>query len=330
MKHVKIYGTIGPACRDKEILKRMFQEGMDGVRLNLSHTSLEEASPLIESFHNAARECGLNAELLIDMQGPELRIGDMNAPFSLITGDLIGIEDIPFPEDVKAVLRDGDPGQEILLDDGKILLRTEFLPDPHDIRLRVVRGGLLESRKSAALPGCTFRTPAMTENDRTQIKRAKEYGVTAVMQPFVRSREDLIEVRDALGHSGCNDIRLLAKIENRDGIDRLKELIPHCDEIVIARGDLGNAMELWELPAAQKYISSVCREAGRDFMVVTQMLDSMIHRQVPTRAEVSDIFNAVLDGASSVMVTGETASGEYPVLAMRYLCRTVQEAESFR
>ena len=330
MKHVKIYGTIGPACRYKEILKRMFQEGMDGVRLNLSHTSLEEASPLIESFHSAARECGLNAELLIDMQGPELRIGDMNAPFSLITGDLIGIEDIPFPEDVKAVLRDGDPGQEILLDDGKILLRTEFLPDPHDIRLRVVRGGLLESRKSAALPGCTFRTPAMTENDRTQIKRAKEYGVTAVMQPFVRSREDLIEVRDALGHSGCNDIRLLAKIENRDGIDRLKELIPHCDEIVIARGDLGNAMELWELPAAQKYISSVCREAGRDFMVVTQMLDSMIHRQVPTRAEVSDIFNAVLDGASSVMVTGETASGEYPVLAMCYLCRTVREAESFR
>ena len=330
MKHVKIYGTIGPACKDKEILKRMFQEGMDGVRLNLSHTSLEEASPLIESFHSAARECGLNAELLIDMQGPELRIGDMNAPFSLITGDLIGIEDIPFPEDVKAVLRDGDPGQEILLDDGKILLRTEFPSQPHGIKLRVVRGGLLESRKSVALPGCTFHTPAMTENDRNQIKRARAYGVTAVMQPFVRSREDLIEVRDVLERSGCKDVRLLAKIENRDGIDKLKELIPHCDEIVIARGDLGNAMELWELPAAQKYISSVCREAGRDFMVVTQMLDSMIHRQVPTRAEVSDIFNAVLDGASSVMVTGETASGEYPVLAMRYLCRTVREAESFR
>lgn len=330
MKHVKIYGTIGPACRDKEILKRMFQEGMDGVRLNLSHTSLEEASSLIESFHSAARECGLNAELLIDMQGPELRIGDMNAPFSLITGNLIGIEDIPFPEDVKAVLRDGDPGQEILLDDGKILLRTEFPSQPHGIKLRVVRGGLLESRKSVALPGCTFHTPAMTENDRNQIKRARAYGVTAVMQPFVRSREDLIEVRDVLERSGCKDVRLLAKIENRDGIDKLKELIPHCDEIVIARGDLGNAMELWELPAAQKYISSVCREAGRDFMVVTQMLDSMIHRQVPTRAEVSDIFNAVLDGASSVMVTGETASGEYPVLAMRYLCRTVREAESFR
>ena len=195
--------------------------------------------------------------------------------------------------------------------------------------LRVVRGGLLESKKSVALPGRSFQTAAMTENDREQIKRAKEYGVTAVMQPFVRSREDLIEVRSALDGSGCGNIRLLAKIENRDGVKRLRELIPHCDEIVVARGDLGNAMDLWELPAVQKQISAICRETGRDFMVVTQMLDSMIHRQVPTRAEVSDIFNAVADGASSVMVTGETARGDYPVLAIRYLYRTVREAEKF-
>ncbi|MBQ1406957.1 MAG: pyruvate kinase, partial [Eubacterium sp.] len=149
-------------------------------------------------------------------------------------------------------------------------------------------------------------------------------------QPFVRSKEDLIEVRDALDASGCGDIRLIAKIENRAGIDRLEELIPHCDEIVIARGDLGNAMDLWELPAAQKYISAVCRESGRDFMVVTQMLESMKHRQVPTRAEVSDIFNAVADGASSVMVTGETATGEYPALVIRYLYQTVRRAEAYR
>jgi pyruvate kinase len=170
----------------------------------------------------------------------------------------------------------------------------------------------------------------MTDNDRDQIRRAKEYGVTAVMQPFVRSKDDLIEVRKALDEAGCGDIRLLAKIENNDGINKLEELIPHCDEIVIARGDLGNAMDLWELPAAQKHISAACREAGRDFMVVTQMLDSMMHRQVPTRAEVSDIFNAVADGASSVMVTGETAAGDYPVLAIRYLYRTVREAEKYR
>jgi pyruvate kinase len=168
----------------------------------------------------------------------------------------------------------------------------------------------------------------MTENDREQLRRAKEYGVTAVMQPFVRSKDDIIAVRAALSEAGCENIRLLAKVENRDGVRNLPELIPYCDEIVIARGDLGNAMDgLWELPAVQKHIAAVCREEGRDFMVVTQMLDSMTHRQVPTRAEVSDIFNAVLDGASSVMVTGETAAGDYPALAIRYLSRTAREAE---
>ena len=329
MGKVRIYGTIGPACNDKEILKQMFHEGMNGVRLNLSHTSLEEASALIESLHSAARECGISPELLIDMQGPELRIGYLKTAIMLTEGEPIDIEDIPFPAAVKKVLAEAAPGQEVLLDDGKILLKTGLSLHQRGIMLHVVRGGLLESRKSVALPGHDFQIPAMTENDRDQLKRAKEYGVTAVMQPFVRSREDLIEVRSALDRSGCRNVRLLAKIENRDGINRLRELIPYCDEIVIARGDLGNSMNLWELPAVQKRISAACREAGRDFMVVTQMLDSMMHRQVPTRAEVSDIFHAVVDGASSVMVTGETAAGDHPALAIRYLYRTVREAEKF-
>ena len=145
----------------------------------------------------------------------------------------------------------------------------------------------------------------------------------------MRSGADLVEVRQALIKAGCGGVRLLAKIENAEGLASLESIIPHCDEIVIARGDLGNAMPLWELPAAQKRIAKACREAGRDFMVVTQMLDSMTHRAVPTRAEVSDIFNAVLDGASSVMVMGETASGEYPVEAVRYLARTAREAEKY-
>lgn len=326
---VKIYGTIGPACKDAEIMRQMFQEGMDGVRLNLSHTSLEKAAKLIENCHKAASACGISPELLIDMQGPELRIGAMDTPLRLTEGELIGIGDIPFPEAVRNALKEKGPGQDILLDDGKILLTIVREAQGKDACLRVVRGGDLESRKSVALPGVVIRTPAMTENDKEQIRRAKSFGVTAVMQPFVRSREDLIEVRNALDQAGCEDIRLFAKIENKDGISRLRELIPHCDEIVIARGDLGNAMDLWELPAAQKHISAVCRGAGRDFMVVTQMLDSMMHRQVPTRAEVSDVFNAVADGASSVMVTGETAAGEYPVQVIRYLNKTVREAEAF-
>jgi len=329
MGKVRIYGTIGPACRDAETMKQMFREGMDGARLNLSHASLAEASDLIKSFHGAARECGISPELLIDMQGPELRIGSLPSPVRLNDGELISGEDIPFPDAVLSELERRGPGQDVLLDDGKILLRSERAAGGGGTHLRVIRGGRLESRKSAALPGCDIHTPAMTEKDREEVKRAGEFGVTAVMQPFVRSREDLIEVRRALDSAGCEDIRLLAKIENKDGINRIGELIPHCDEIVIARGDLGNAMELWELPAAQKRISALCRGAGRDFMVVTQMLDSMMHRKVPTRAEVSDIFNAVLDGAASVMITGETAAGEYPSDAMRYLCRTVREAEAF-
>ena len=330
MGKVKIYGTIGPACKDTDTLRQMFQEGMSGVRLNLSHTTLDDAAELIESCQKAACDCGVTPELLIDMQGPELRIGRLKEPLLLTEGKLIEAADIPFPAAVKDLLEGDAVGQEILLDDGKILLKAE----PEGIfginALRIIRGGVLESRKSVALPGCNFTVPAMTESDRDQLKSAKEYGVTAVMQPFVRSKEDLIEVREALEREGCEDIRLLAKIENRDGIDRLEELIPHCDEIVIARGDLGNSMELWELPAAQKRISAACRRRGCDFMVVTQMLESMTHRQVPTRAEVSDIFNAVIDGAASVMVTGETAKGEYPVQVMHYLCRTVLEAEAFR
>ena len=324
MKKVVIYGTLGPACRDVRTLGKMFQAGMDGIRLNLSHTTLEEAKPLLDTFYEAAAASGVKPELLIDMQGPELRIGKLETPMHLEPGILIGWDILPFPEKVQNALSEAEIGQEILLDDGRLLLRIEAAE-----RLRVVRGGILDSRKSVALPGLAIYTPAMTEADRENIRQAGAFGVTAVMQPFVRGREDLEEVRSALNDSGAANIRLFAKIENQQGIQKLNELIPGCDEIVIARGDLGNAIPLWELPAAQKKIAVACREAGRDFMVVTQMLDSMTHRAVPTRAEVSDIFNAVLDGAASVMVTGETAVGEYPVETIRYLVKTTRAAEAF-
>ena len=320
MKKVMIYGTLGPACSDPETLKAMFREGMNGIRLNLSHSTLGEAADWVDAYQNAARACGRAPALLIDMQGPELRIGDLPSPLSLAEGSLAEADAIPFPDAVRERLADG---REILLDDGKLLLQAE------NGRLRVLRGGLLDSRKSVALPGCSVPTPAMTETDRLNLRCAKEFGVTGVMQPFVRSKADLTEVKAAMDAAGLSGVRLLAKIENRAGMKKLNELIPYCDEIVVARGDLGNAIPLWELPAAQKRIAAVCREKGRDFMVVTQMLDSMTHRPVPTRAEVSDIFNAVLDGASSVMLTGETAAGDCPALAIRYLARTVREAEAY-
>lgn len=325
MKHVNVYGTLGPACREPDTLKQMISEGLDGMRLNLSHAALEDASDLIEAYRNAAAGCGKKPQLLIDLQGPELRIGRLKEPVCLNTGETVWIDAIPFPDAVLSVLRDCLPGQEILLDDGKLLLKTG-----ESGRLLVTRGGILESRKSVALVGRSFDTPAMTETDRRHIRLASAFGVTGVMQPFVRGKKDLIEVRSAMDRAGGREIRLFAKIESTEGIDALSELIPYCDEIVIARGDLGNAVPLWELPAVQKRIAAACRAAGRDFTVVTQMLDSMIRRPVPTRAEVCDIFNAVLDGAASVMLTGETATGAYPVAAIRYLVQTVRAAEAYR
>ena len=165
--------------------------------------------------------------------------------------------------------------------------------------------------------------------DLANIADARMFGVTGIMQPFVRSRDDLITVRRALSKAGCSNIRLFAKIENLDGVRKIDELLPWADEIVIARGDLGNAGPLWTLPAVQKDLAEKCRHFGTPFMVVTQMLASMEKNPVPTRAEVSDIFNAVLDGASSVMVTGETAVGQYPVEVIDFLARTVREAQKY-
>lgn len=323
---VEIYGTLGPACRAQETLTAMFRAGMTGLRLNLSHTGLAAAEEVLAQVREAAERCGVRPRLLIDMQGPELRVGILPASLPLEAGAqvLLG-EDIPLPPEVPPLLT---PGQEVLLDDGKLLLRV-LEPREGGALAAVERGGLLRSRKSLALPGRDLRLPAMTAMDRANLLLAKDCGVTGVMQPFVRSREDLEEVRQALDAAGGQDIRLFAKIESLEGTVNLEKLLPAADEIVIARGDLGNTGPLWKLPALQKSISAACRHEKKPFMVVTQMLASMEQNPVPTRAEISDIFNAVLDGASSVMVTGETAVGKYPVEVIRYLANTVREAEEY-
>ncbi len=319
-----IYGTLGPRCADTDTLCAMLEAGMSGMRLNLSHSSLRDAAGEIESLHRAAAKCGVKVQLLIDMQGPELRIGALGAPLSLPAGTEIpfGEGGIPVPSMVLPCLT---PGQEILLDDGRLLLAVVTAGKSRALA-RVLRGGTLTGHKSIALPGSSLHPPTLTEMDLENIALAPGYGVTGLMQPFVRDRADLQAVRAALDAAGGRDMRLFAKIESREGVENLDTLIPACDEIVIARGDLGNAMPLWELPRVQKQIASRCREAGRAFMVVTQMLYTMEHSAVPTRAEVSDIFNAVCDGAASVMLTGETAVGDYPVEAIRYLANTAREA----
>lgn len=324
---LEIYGTLGPACSDKETLKAMFQEGMNGVRLNLSHTGLEQAADQIETLSMAASELGVKARLLIDMQGPELRVGQMEQPVELEAGQIVclGKGGIPVPNICLPYIK---KGQEILLNDGKLLLEAEEEGEGF-VTACVKLGGILKGRKSIALPGTEIHPPALTDSDRENLRLAPQFGVTAVMQPFVRGADDLRELRAELKKAGGENIRIFAKIENMEGIKALDSIMSEADLIVIARGDLGNALPLWELPALQKDISRACLKKGKPFMVVTQMLASMEHSPVPTRAEVSDIFNAVADGASSIMVTGETAVGEYPVRVIEYMSKTAREAERY-
>ena len=378
---VKIYGTLGPACQDEKILTEMFALGMTGMRLNLSHVTLAESGELIGKMKWAAESCGVKPQLLIDLQGPELRTGAVAEPILLKNEEIVEIcaaadwktenerndrcgdmdlirsatdqkdqkvvefleknsrEELTETADKKKNSESSPvqnrtsaqrmsarielpditipyliPGQEILLDDGKIHLKVvenseNIKPGSGEKRryfAKVLWGGLLKSRKSAAFSGAKINSPTLTKADLENIRLAKEMGVTGVMQPFVRGREDLECVKNALQEAGADD------------------------EIVIARGDLGNAVHLWDLPSVQREISQKCQATGKPFMVVTQMLASMERNPVPTRAEVNDIFHAVLDGASSVMVTGETAAGDYPVEVIRYLVNTVRSAELVR
>ena len=317
----EIYGTLGPACSRSDILKDMLLLGMTGVRLNLSHMSLAEAEPMLTALRCAEAESGRSCSLLIDMQGPELRIGRLKSSVTLAEGERIDLPSLSFPDFLYEKIR---PGQEILLDDGRLLLLAETKK-----AVVVKRGGILSGRKSIALPETCIHLPPLTAEDLENIAHAVQFGVTGVMQPFVRSAADLQQVRKALETAGAGSVRLFAKIEDMNGVSCLPDLLETADEIVIARGDLGNTIPLWKLPAVQKQISAASRAAGKPFMVVTQMLSSMEQNPVPTRAEVSDIFNAVLDGAASVMVTGETAAGKYPRETIRYLANTAAEAEAF-
>lgn len=296
MIFLEFYGTIGPACAQLETLQRMVEAGMTGIRMNLSHGPLSAHKDWLDIIHAVGIP-----QLLIDLQGPELRIGTLPQPLVL------------------------EPGQNLLLDDGRLLVQVAEA-DGAALQCTVVRGGTLQSRKSLAAPGLTVASPTLTEEDLQNLQLAGACGVTGVMLPFVRGAEDIRTLRRALEQAGAGQIRIFAKIESLAGVQALPEFLPLVDEVVIARGDLGNAMPLWELPRCQKQLSAVCRSAGVPFMVVTQMLDSMCSRAVPTRAEVSDIYNAVADGASSVMLTGETAAGQYPVEAMEYLVRTARTA----
>lgn len=320
---MRYYATLGPSCCDTAALAALLRRGVTGFRLNLSHTSLSARRDWIDALHTAEQETGLRAQLMIDLRGPEVRIGDMPTPLPLAEGAAVTLgADIPVDSDVLDALRSG---MTVLLDDGAMALSVV-----DGGVCRVTRGGILTGHKSLTLEGVDLRRPALCEADLADLSQAAALGVNAVMQPFVRSGDDLYMVRQTMAANGLAGAELFAKVENRPGLDALPDWLALCDVVTIARGDLGSSLPLEQLPAAQKHIAALCRSRGKPFLVVTQLLHSMIDHPSPTRAEVLDIYNAVLDGADCLMLTGETAQGRYPLESADWLIRVAQEAEKAR
>ncbi len=320
---MRYYATLGPACCEVSALRALLRRGITGFRLNLSHTPLAARRDWIAALHDAERQTGLSASLMIDLRGPEVRIGALPAPLPLAEGDTVTLgADIPVEADVLAALR---PGMTVLLDDGAMALTVL-----DGGVCRVTRGGVLTGHKSLTLEGADLHRPALCEADLADLAQAAALGVDAVMQPFVRSADDLRAVRRAMAERGLAGAELFAKVENQPGLDALPDWMDLCGVVTIARGDLGSSLPLEHLPAAQKHIAALCRSRRKPFLVVTQLLHSMLDHPTPTRAEVLDIYNAVLDGADCLMLTGETAQGRYPLEAADWLLRVAREAEKAR
>ena len=320
---MRYYATLGPACCEPSMLRALLRRGITGFRLNLSHTPLAARRDWIAALHDAERQTGLSASLMIDLRGPEVRIGALPAPLPLTEGDTVTLgADIPVEPDVLAALR---PGMTVLLDDGAMALTVL-----DGGVCRVTLGGVLTGHKSLTLEGADLHRPALCEADLADLAQAAALGVDAVMRPFVRSADDLRAVRRAMAERGLAGAELFAKVENRTGLDSLPDWMDLCGVVTIARGDLGSSLPLEHLPAAQKHIAALCRSRRKPFLVVTQLLHSMLDHPTPTRAEVLDIYNAVLDGADCLMLTGETAQGRYPLEAADWLLRVAREAEKAR
>ena len=335
MRKTKIICTLGPATSDSEAIKKVLSSGANAVRLNFSHGTHEEHRVRLESFKKARDELGVPAASILDTKGPQIRIGtfttgrvtlNAGATFTITNADVSGDEN-RVSVTYKNLYKELKPGVRILLDDGLIELRVEQITGC-DIVCTVVNGGDISNRKSMNIPGVSIGFPMLSPEDETDLRFAAENGMDFIAASFIRSRGDVLAIRNALKTYGGADIKIIAKIENREGLNNFSEIVEEADAVMVARGDLGVEIDAWEVPILQKKIISETKIMGKPVVVATQMLDSMIRNPRPTRAEVSDVANAVYDGASCVMLSGETAAGKYPVESVVTLDKTLRAAEA--
>lgn len=340
MRKTKIVCTMGPACDDKEVLKKMIEAGMDVARFNMSHGTYEEQKKRFNTVKTAIAESGKNVAILLDTKGPEVRVGTFEngyveltegQEFSLLKEGERGNENgvaISYPKLVDLFAADKEiQGREILLDDGKLSFKVKNVTDDA-IVCTVVKGGKLSNRKSINIPNYHINMPYVSAKDRADIEFGLEQGANVVAASFVRSADDVIKLRDYIDSIGYEYVEIIAKIENQSGVDDIDRILEVADGIMVARGDMGVEIPFIKLPEIQKTLIRKTVVAGKYVITATQMLESMTNSPRPTRAEISDVANAVYDGTSAVMLSGESAAGKYPVESVKALNDICCEAES--
>ena len=334
MRKTKIICTIGPSSENEETLTQMCLAGMNVARLNFSHGTHEEHARKIELIKQVRQKLGLPIAIMLDTKGPEYRIRTFadgkvtiadGSTFTFTTDEVEG-DETRVSVNYKALHKDLKPGDVVTVNNGMVQFEVEEICG-HDIRCKCLVGGMLSNRKSMSFPNKVMSGPYLSEQDKADILFGIEHGVDFIAASFVSSKQDVLDIQKLLDENGGSDIEIIAKIENRSGVDNVTEICSACGGIMIARGDLGVEIPYVEVPAVQKKLTRMCRLLGKRVITATEMLESMIQNPRPTRAEISDVANAVYDGTSCVMLSGESAAGKYPVEAVKAMASIAEYTE---
>ena len=334
-KKTKIVATLGPASSSKEVLREMLVKGANVFRINFSHADYEDVKERVKIIRELNEELGFNASILADLQGPKLRVGVMKDEVFVAEGDEIifatgerfeGTKERVymtydrFPMDTK-------PGEKILLDDGKLIFEVISTDGKKEVQAKVIQGGPLKSKKGVNLPNTDISQPALTEKDIEDAKFAISLKVDWIALSFVRKPEDLIELQDLIKANSEHKIPIIAKIEKPEGVENIDKIVSYCDGLMVARGDLGVEVPAQDVPLIQKQLVLRAKQARIPVIIATQMMETMISSLTPTRAEVNDVANSVMDGADAVMLSGETSVGSYPVQVIEKMSSIIRSVE---
>lgn len=336
VKKTKIVATLGPATNSKEVLKQMIEEGANVFRINFSHANFEDVARRVQLIRELNDELGYNVGILADLQGPKLRVGVMKEDVIVNEGDEIVFATGERFEGTKERVymtydrfpQDAKPGERILLDDGKLIFEVVSTDNESEVTARVLQGGPLKSKKGVNLPNTNISQPALTEKDIQDAIFAIEQKVDWIALSFVRHPEDLMQLETLIKEHSDHKIPIIAKIEKPEAVVNIDKIVAYCDGLMVARGDLGVELPAQEVPLIQKELVLKAKRARIPVIIATQMMESMIDSLTPTRAEVNDVANSVMDGADAVMLSGETSVGQYPVQVIQKMADIIKSVET--